>query len=159
MVSTSRESNPSGVSKHNRPRDPLRSEWPGLAHASGHKNCEDGHIAGGNSTEGPRTAHLGNSTDTSGGIRNLDAVVYNGSSLTIPTDWGYYSEMWGPGATWACQSWRDSSGMTPGDPATIEDHHWNPNATKLIIPVSDEGPYGGFPEPNSRGLPEHQRGT
>ena len=117
-----------------------------MAHASGHKNCEDGYIAGGNSTEGPRTTHLGqNSTDTSGGIRNLDAVVYNGSSLTIPTDWGYYSEMWGPGATWACQSWRDSSGMTPGDPATIEDHHWNPNATKLIIPVSDEGPYGGFP--------------
>ena len=117
-----------------------------MSHASGHKNCEDGYFAGGNSTEGPRLTHLGqNSTDTSGGIRNLDAVMYNGSSLTIPTDWGYYSEMWGPGSTWACQSWRDSSGMTPGDPATIEDHQWNPNATKLIIPVSDEGPYGGFP--------------
>ena len=117
-----------------------------MHHASVHKNCEDGYFAGGNSTEGPRSSHLGqNSTDNSGGIRNLDAVVYNGSSLTIPTDWGYYSEMWGPGSTWACQSWRDSSGMTPGDPATIEDHQWNPNATKLIIPVSDEGPYGGFP--------------
>ena len=117
-----------------------------MHHASVHKNCEEGYFAGGNSTEGPRSSHLGqNSTDNSGGIRNLDAVVYNGTSLTIPTDWGYYSEMWGPGSTWACQSWRDSSGMTPGDPATIEDHQWNPNATKLIIPVSDEGPYGGFP--------------
>ena len=33
--------------------------------------------------------------------------------------------------------------MTPGDPATAVDHQWNPNATKLIIPVSDEGPFGG----------------
>ena len=33
--------------------------------------------------------------------------------------------------------------MTPGNPATAVDHRWNPNATKLIIPVSDEGPYGG----------------
>ena len=117
-----------------------------MSHASGHKNCEDGFEAGGNSTQGPRALHLGqNSTDTSGGIRNLDAVMYNGSSLSIPTDWGFYSEMWGPGSTWACQSWRDSSGMTPGDPPTTEDHQWNPNATKLIIPVSDEGPYGGHP--------------
>ena len=35
--------------------------------------------------------------------------------------------------------------MTPGDPATALDHQWNPNATKLVIPVSDEGPYGGTP--------------
>ena len=33
--------------------------------------------------------------------------------------------------------------MTPGNPATAADHQWNPNATKLIIPVADEGPYGG----------------
>ena len=33
--------------------------------------------------------------------------------------------------------------MTPGNPATAFDHQWNPNATKLVIPVADEGPYGG----------------
>ena len=33
--------------------------------------------------------------------------------------------------------------MTPGNPPTSADHAWNPNATKLIIPVSDEGPFGG----------------
>ena len=117
-----------------------------MHHAATHKNCEDGYLVGGNATEGPRSTHLGqNSTDTSGGIRNLDAVMFNGSSLTIPSDWGYHSEMWGPGSTWACLSWRDSTGMTPGDPATAVDHQWNANATKLIIPVSDEGPYGGSP--------------
>ena len=115
-------------------------------HASTHKNCEDGYALGGNATEGPRASHLGqNASDTSGGIRNLEAVVYNGSSYYLPTDFGFYSEMWGPGSTWACESWRDSSGMTPGDPATTLDHQWNPNATKLVIPVSDEGPYGGTP--------------
>ena len=69
--------------------------------------------------------------------------MFNNSSLSIPSDWGYNSEMWGPGSTWACLSWRDNSAMTPGNPATAADHKWNPNATKLIIPVSDEGPYGG----------------
>ena len=53
--------------------------------------------------------------------------------------------MWGPGSTWACLSWRDSSGSMPGNPATAADHVWNPNATKLVIPVSDEGPFGGSP--------------
>ncbi|MAU30032.1 MAG: hypothetical protein CMA26_02845 [Euryarchaeota archaeon] len=117
-----------------------------MSHASTHKNCEDGYVLGGNSSEGPRSSHLGqNSTDTSGGIRDLEAVVYNGSSYSLPTDFGFFSEMWGPGSTWACESWRDGSGMTPGDPATALDHQWNPNATKLVIPVSDEGPYGGTP--------------
>ena len=115
-----------------------------MSHAATHKNCEDGYIIGGSGSEGPRTSHLGqNSSDTTGGIRTLDAVMYNNSSLTIPPDWGYNSEMWGPGSTWACLSWRDNSGMTPGNPATAADHKWNPNATKLVIPVSDEGPYGG----------------
>jgi len=115
-----------------------------MSHAASHKNCEDGYLAGGNGTEGPRSNYLGqNSTDTTGGIRTLGAVMYNNSSLTIPSDWGYHSEMWGPGSTWACLSWRDNSGITPGNPATAVDHQWNPNATKLIIPVSDEGPYGG----------------
>jgi len=115
-----------------------------MSHAATHKNCEDGYIIGGSGSEGPRTSYLGqNSSDTTGGIRTLDAVMYNNSSLTIPPDWGYNSEMWGPGSTWACLSWRDNSGMTPGNPATAADHKWNPNATKLVIPVSDEGPYGG----------------
>ena len=115
-----------------------------MSHASNHKNCEDGYAAGGNGTAGPRTDYLGQiPTDNSGGIRALTEVVYNGSALSIPTDWGYYSEMWGPGSTWACTSWRDYSSMTPGNPPSTADHSWNPNATKLIIPVSDEGPYGG----------------
>jgi len=115
-----------------------------MAHASGHKNCEDGYATGGNGTAGPRTDYLGQiSTDNSGGIRALTEVVFNESALSIPTDWGYYSEMWGPGSTWACTSWRDYSSMTPGNPPSSADHSWNPNATKLIIPVSDEGPYGG----------------
>ena len=71
--------------------------------------------------------------------------MFNGSALSIPSDWGYNSEMWGPGSTWACESWRDASGSMPGNPATLADHEWNPNATKLVIPVSDEGPFGGSP--------------
>ena len=115
-----------------------------MGYASGHKNCEDGYISGGSGSEGPRNTSLGqNPSDTTGGIRSLGAVMYNNSSLSIPTDWSYNSEMWGPGSTWACLSWRDNSGMTPGNPATAVDHQWNPNATKLIIPVADEGPYGG----------------
>jgi len=115
-----------------------------MSFASQHKNCEDGYLAGGSGSEGPRSTPLGqNTSDTTGGIRYLGDVMYNNSSLTIPTDNGYNSEMWGPGSTWACLSWRDNSGMTPGNPATAADHQWNPNATKLIIPVSDEGPYGG----------------
>ena len=36
-----------------------------------------------------------------------------------------------------------------GNPATAIDHAWNPNATKLILPVSDEGPFGGSPALNA----------
>ena len=57
--------------------------------------------------------------------------------------------MWGPGSTFACLSWRDNSGSIPGNPATPNDHQWNPNATRLIIPVSDEGPFGGDPSQES----------
>jgi len=115
-----------------------------MSYAGSHKNCEDGYITGGSGSEGPRNTSLGqNPSDTTGGIRSLEWVMYNNSSLYIPTDWSYNSEMWGPGSTWACLSWRDNSGMTPGNPATAVDHQWNPNATKLIIPVADEGPYGG----------------
>ena len=115
-----------------------------MSYAGSHKNCEDGYITGGSGSEGPRNTSLGqNPSDTTGGIRSLEWVMYNNSSLYIPTDWSHNSEMWGPGSTWACLSWRDNSGMTPGNPATTVDHQWNPNATKLVIPVADEGPYGG----------------
>jgi len=114
-----------------------------MSFANSEKNCEDAYEVGGYG-DGPRSNHLGqNSTDTSGGIRALSDVMYNGSSLNIPTDWSYNSEMWGPGSTWACLSWRDNAGNVPGNPATTYDHQWNPNATRLIVPVSDEGPYGG----------------
>ena len=46
-------------------------------------------------------------------------------------------------------SWRDAQGNVPGNPPTQLDHHWNPNATKIIIPISDEGPYGGDPAQQS----------
>ena len=68
--------------------------------------------------------------------------MYNGSSYNIPSDWGYNSEMWGPGSTWACLSWRDNSGSIPGNTATPNDHQLNTNSTRLIIPVSVEGPFG-----------------
>ena len=120
-----------------------------MSFASGQKNCEDAYEIGGYG-EGPRNSSLGqNSSDTSGGIRVLNDVMFNGSSLNIPSDWGYYSEMWGPGSTWACLSWRDNAGNIPGNPATPNDHQWNPNATRLIIPVSDEGPFGGDPAQES----------
>ena len=120
-----------------------------MSFASGQKNCEAAYEIGGYG-DGPRDISLGqNSTDTSGGIRALSDVMYNGSSYNIPSDWGYNSEMWGPGSTWACLSWRDNSGSIPGNPATPNDHQWNPNATRLIIPVSDEGPFGGDPSQES----------
>ena len=120
-----------------------------MSYASSQKNCEDAYEIGGYG-DGPRTTHLGqNTTDTSGGIRALSDVMYNGSSYNIPSDAGYNSEMWGPGSTWACLSWRDNSGSVPGNPATPYDHQWNPNATRLIIPISDEGPFGGDPAANS----------
>tara|TARA_Y100001970_G_scaffold59553_2_gene75809 strand:- start:23428 stop:28320 length:4893 start_codon:yes stop_codon:yes gene_type:complete len=115
-----------------------------MHNANQHTNCANAITVGDDGSNGPRSTSLGqNSSDTSGGIRPLTEVVYNGTALTIPSDWGYNSEMWGPGSTWACESWRDSSGLIPGNPPTAVDHTWNPNATKLVIPVSDEGPFGG----------------
>ena len=120
-----------------------------MSFASSQKNCEDAYEIGGYG-DGPRDLSLGqNSTDTSGGIRALSDVMFNGTSYNIPSDWGYNSEMWGPGSTWACLSWRDNAGNIPGNPATPNDHQWNPNATRLIIPVSDEGPFGGDPSQES----------
>jgi len=87
--------------------------------------------------------------DNSGGIRKLTEVVFGGSAVNLPQDGGYYSEFWGPGSTWACLSWIDASGNAPGNPPTQRDHKWNPNATKIVMPISDEGPYGGDPSQQS----------
>ena len=36
-------------------------------------------------------------------------------------------------------------GNVPGNPPSTSDHKWNPNATKIAIPISDEGPKDGDP--------------
>ena len=125
----------------------LSGNWPAAA-TSG--NCAAAYQTGGSGSQGPRSTPLGLVPgDDSGGIRELTEVVYNGGSVNLPQDGGYYSEFWGPGSTWACLSWRDAQGNVPGNPPTQLDHHWNPNATKIVIPISDEGPYGGDPSQNS----------
>ncbi len=120
----------------------------GFPAASQSGACTAAYQTGGSGSQGPRPTHLGQSaSDTSGGIRKLTEVVYAGGAVNLPTDGGYYSEFWGPGTTWACLSWRDSAGRmgNAANPPTILDHRWNPNATKIVIPISDEGPYGGDP--------------
>tara|TARA_B100001115_G_C15848584_1_gene429512 strand:- start:13304 stop:18346 length:5043 start_codon:yes stop_codon:yes gene_type:complete len=88
---------------------------------------------------GPRATHLGGADgEDSGGIRWVNDAIYNGGTYITAE-----GEDWGPGSTWACLSWRDNAGNVPGDPPTAEDHQWNPNATKIIMPVSDEGPFNG----------------
>ena len=88
---------------------------------------------------GPRSTHLGGADgEDSGGIRWVNDAIYNGG--TYITGEG---EDWGPGTTWACLSWRDNNGNIPGNPPTSDDHKWNPNATKIVMPVSDEGPFNG----------------
>ncbi|SVA12501.1 uncharacterized protein METZ01_LOCUS65355 [marine metagenome] len=125
----------------------LSGNWPSAA-TSG--NCAAAYQTGGSGSQGPRSTALGLVTgDDSGGIRELTEVIYNGGAVNLPQDGGYYSEFWGPGSTWACLSWRDAQGNVPGNPPTQLDHHWNPNATKIIIPISDEGPYGGDPAQQS----------
>jgi len=125
----------------------LSGNWPSAA-TSG--NCAAAYQTGGSGSQGPRPTSLGLIPgDDSGGIRELTEVIYNGGSVNLPQDGGYYSEFWGPGSTWACLSWRDAQGNVPGNPPTQLDHHWNPNATKIIIPISDEGPYGGDPAQQS----------
>ena len=111
----------------------LGNTLPGAA-SSG--NCQ-GH----NKNTGPRTTALGQTPgDDSGGIRKLPGTIYNGNTYS-----GYSGEDWGPGSNWACLSWKDASGNVPGNPPTQSDHRWNPNATKIVIPVSDEGPKDGDP--------------
>jgi len=125
----------------------LSGNWPGAA-TSG--NCAAAYQTGGSGSQGPRTTPLGIAPgDDSGGIRYLTEVVYNNGAVNLPQDGGYYSEFWGPASTWACLSWKDSAGGVPGNPPTQLDHKWNPNATKIIIPISDEGPYGGDPSQQS----------
>jgi len=79
--------------------------------------------------------------DDSGGLRKLPGTVYNGNTYS-----GYSGEDWGPGSNWACLSWKDANGNVPGNPPTQYDHRWNPNATKIVIPLSDEGPKDGDPK-------------
>ena len=111
----------------------LGNTLPGAA-SSG--NCQ-----GYNKNAGPRTTPLGQTPgDDSGGIRKLPGTIYNGNTYS-----GYSGEDWGPGSNWACLSWKDSAGNVPGNPPTQSDHRWNPNATKIVIPVSDEGPKDGDP--------------
>ena len=103
--------------------------------------ASSGNCAGYNQNAGPRTTALGQFPgDDSGGIRKLPGTVYNGNTYS-----GYSGEDWGPGSNWACLSWKDASGYVPGNPPTQDDHKWNPNATKIVIPVSDEGPKDGDP--------------
>ncbi len=123
----------------------LSGNWPSAA-TSG--NCADAYQTGGSGSEGPRNSSL-SAGDDSGGIRELTEVVYNNVAVNLPTDGGYYSEFWGPGSTWACLSWNDTSGNSPGNPPTQLDHRWNSTAAKAIIPISDEGPYGGDPAQQS----------
>jgi len=111
----------------------LGNTLPGAA-SSG--NCQ-----GYNQNAGPRTTPLGQTPgDDSGGIRKLPGTIYNGNTYS-----GYSGEDWGPGSNWACLSWKDAAGNVPGNPPTQSDHRWNPNATKIVIPVSDEGPKDGDP--------------
>jgi hypothetical protein len=123
----------------------LSGNWPSGA-TSG--NCAAAYQTGGSGSQGPRNSSL-SAGDDSGGIRELTEVVYNNGAVNLPADGGYYSEMWGPGSTWACLSWNDSSGNSPGNPPTSLDHHWNSTARKIVIPISDEGPYGGDPAQQS----------
>ncbi|SUZ82348.1 uncharacterized protein METZ01_LOCUS35202 [marine metagenome] len=124
----------------------LSGNWPSAATSGA---CADAYQTGGSGSQGPRNLPLGITPgDDSGGIRELTQVVYNNQAVDLPADGGYYSEFWGPASTWACLSWRDISGNVPGNPPTSADHPWNPNATKIIIPISDEGPYGGTPMDN-----------
>ena len=103
--------------------------------------ASSGNCAGYNQNAGPRATALGQFPgDDSGGIRKLPGTVYNGNTYS-----GYSGEDWGPGSNWACLSWKDASGNVPGNPPTQDDHKWNPNATKIVIPVSDEGPKDGDP--------------
>ena len=112
----------------------LGNTLPGAAQSG---NCATHYQNG----QGPRNTALGLSpNDDSGGLRVLPGTVYNGATYS-----GYSGEDWGPGSNWACLSWKDTIGNVPGNPPTSSDHRWNPNATKIVLPVSDEGPKDGDP--------------
>jgi uncharacterized membrane protein len=120
----------------------LSGNTPGAASGG---TCSTAYQTGGSGGNVRPTALGLTPGDDSGGIRKLTEVVYGGAATNLPSDGGYYSEFWGPGSTWACLSWRDAAGNIPGNPPTQRDHKWNPNATKIVMPISDEGPYGGHP--------------
>ncbi len=103
--------------------------------------ASQGNCATHNQNSGPRNTALGLvPNDDSGGLRTLPGTVYNGATYS-----GYSGEDWGPGSNWACLSWKDTVGNVPGNPPTSADHRWNPNATKIVLPISDEGPKDGDP--------------
>ena len=105
--------------------------------------ANSGNCASHNQNSGPRSTPLGQvPNDDSGGLRTLPGTIYGGSTYS-----GYSGEDWGPGSNWACLSWKDSNGNVgyAANPPTTSDHRWNPNATKIVLPVSDEGPKDGDP--------------
>ena len=115
----------------------------GIPSAGQSGDCATAYSTGGSGSQGPRATHLGqNPSDNSGGIRKLQNFVFNGGSIT-----GNSGEDWGPAANWACLSWVDAQGNmgSAANPPTGADHRWNPNATKIVIPISDEGPRNGHP--------------
>ena len=77
--------------------------------------------------------------DDSGGIRKLPGTIYNGNTYS-----GYSGEDWGPAPTGPASRGRTLPAAFQAPP-TQSDHRWNPNATKIVIPVSDEGPKDGDP--------------
>ena len=117
----------------------------GIPSAGQSGDCAQAYQTGGSGSQGPRATHLGQTpSDDSGGIRKLEQFIWQGGATN-----GNSGEDWGPATTWACLSWMDAAGNVPGNPPTSLDHKWNPNATKLVIPVSDEGPKGGDPSQQS----------
>ena len=123
----------------------------GLPSATTGPTCAAAVQTGGNGNQGPRATHLGqNPSDTSGGIRWIENAIFDGQSIPLPPGGGGTndgSEDWGPGTAWACLSWRDAQGRlgNAANPPTAADHRWNPNATRIVIPISDEGPKNGEP--------------
>jgi len=119
----------------------------GIPSAGQSGTCATAYSTGGSGSQGPRGTHLGQTpSDDSGGIRKLQNFVFNGGSIT-----GSSGEDWGPASNWACLSWIDAQGRVgnAANPPTGADHRWNPNATKIVIPISDEGPRNGHPAQQS----------
>jgi uncharacterized membrane protein len=108
--------------------------------------ANSGNCVGHNTNDRSRTTILTSQVD-SGGIRKIHRTIYNGQSQ----NWGNQQEEWGPGTTWACLSWMDAQGNTgnAANPPTQYDHRWNPNASKIVIPIGDEGPRAGDPAQQS----------